>query len=402
MTMRLARGSRTFRAAAGLFAGLVGLGAPAARADFASCLAGLRVTAAAGGVSGETFDRATQGLRPNPEVIASSLYQPEFKTAIWDYLAGLVDEERVDDGRAAMRQWHDALAAAQSRFGVDAATITAVWGVESNFGRAFGSKPVVQSLATLACEGRRKDYFRKEFVAALKIVQAGDIDPARFNGSWAGAFGHTQFMPSTFLSIAVDGDGDGRRDLVGSVPDAVASTANYLHKAGWQTGGTWGFEVRLPGGYAGPSGRTKKQPMAAWAARGITRIDGRPLSGEGAAGLLLPAGPEGPAFLVTRNFDAIYGYNAAESYALAIALLSDRLRGQPGLRTPWPTDDPGLSRADRREVQTRLVGRGYDLQGKIDGVIGDRTREAIADFQGKAGLKPDGRASLSVLTALRR
>ena len=392
------------RTAAGLFVGLAAAlgGAASARADFQTCLAGLRVTAAAGGVSGETFDGATRGLQPNPDVIASSLYQPESKTAIWDYLAGLVDDERVADGQAMMRRWHDALASAQSRFGVDAATVTAVWGVESNFGRAFGSKPVVQSLATLACEGRRKDYFRKEFVAALKILQAGDIDPAQFNGSWAGAFGHTQFMPSTFLSTAVDGDGDGRRDLIGSAPDAVASTANYLRKAGWQTGATWGYEVKLPPGYSGPSGRTKKQPLAAWAGRGITRIDGRPLGGEGSAGLLLPAGPDGPAFLVTRNFDAIYGYNAAESYALAISLLSDRLRGRSGVQTPWPTDDPGLSRADRREVQTRLVGRGYDLQGKIDGVIGDKTREAIVDFQGKAGLKPDGRASLSVLTALRR
>ncbi len=380
---------------------LAALGASGpAHADFQTCLAGLRVTATAGGVSGETFDTATRGLQPNPDVIASSLYQPEFKTAIWDYLAGLVDDERVTDGRAAMRQWHEALAAAQGRFGVDPATVSAVWGVESNFGRSFGTKPVVQSLATLACEGRRKDYFRKEFVAALKILQAGDIDPAQFNGSWAGAFGHTQFMPSTFLSTAVDGDGDGRRDLIGSAPDAIASTANYLRKAGWQAGESWGFEVKLPAGYAGPSGRTKKQPMAAWAGRGITRIDGRPLGG-GSAGLLLPAGPDGPAFLVTRNFDAIYGYNAAESYALAIALLSDRLRGLPGLQTPWPTDDPGLSRVDRREVQTRLVGRGYDLQGKIDGVIGDKTREAIVDFQTKAGLKPDGRASVSVLSALR-
>lgn len=372
-----------------------------AHADFQSCLAGLRVTAAAGGVSTQTFDQATRGLQPNPDVIASSMAQPEFKTPIWDYLAGLVDDERVADGQANMRKWAQAFASAQSRFGVDPATVAAVWGVESNFGQAFGNRPIVQSLATLSCDGRRQAYFRTEFVSALKILQAGDIDPAQFKGSWAGAFGHTQFMPSTFLRIAVDGDGDGRRDLIGSVPDALASTANYLHKAGWQTGGTWGFEVQLPDGYNGPSGRTKKQPMAVWAGHGIRRIDGRPL-GEGSAGLLLPAGPQGPAFLVTRNFDAIYGYNAAESYALAISLLSDRLRGQPGLRTPWPTDDPGLSRADRREVQTRLVQRGYDLQGKIDGVVGDKTREAIADFQGKSGLKPDGRASVSVLTALRR
>lgn len=375
--------------------------APPARADFQDCLAGLRASAVAQGIAPAVFDRAAQGLQPDPEVIALSQVQPEFKTPIWDYLAGLVDEERVADGKAAMAKWGQALASAQRSYGVDPATVTAVWGVESNFGQAFGNRSVIRSLATLSCEGRRQAYFRTEFIAALKILAAGDIDPRDFNGSWAGAFGHTQFMPSTFLRIAVDGDGDGRRDLIKSVPDALASTANYLRKAGWQPGLAWGFEVKLPAGYAGPSGRTKKQPMSAWAARGLTRIDGRAL-GEGTAGLLLPAGPSGPAFLVTRNFDAIYGYNAAESYALAISLLSDQLRGRPGLQTPWPTDDPGLSRAARRELQTRLIQRGYDLQGKIDGVIGDKTREAIADFQGKAGLKPDGRASVSVLNALRR
>ena len=194
--------------------------------------------------------------------------QPEFKTPIWDYLAGLVDEERVNDGRAMMARWGQALALAQSRFGVDPATVTAVWGVESDYGRSFGTRPVVQSLATLACGGRRAGYFRSELFAALKIIQHGDIDPAQFNGSWAGAFGHTQFMPSTFLRVAVDLDGDGRKDLINSVPDALGSTANYLRKGGWVPGGEWGFEVRLPEHYAGPSGRTRKQPMAAWAARG--------------------------------------------------------------------------------------------------------------------------------------
>ena len=373
-----------------------------AHADFSSCVAGLRGAAAAKGVSAQTFDALTRDLQPNPDVLKSEAYQPEFKTAIWDYLAGLVDEERVEDGRAAMRENAAALRAAEGRYGVPASVMTAVWGVESNFGRNFGNKPVIQSLATLTCEGsRRAGYYRGELLNAMKIVQSGDIDPRDFNGSWAGAFGHTQFMPSTFLGSAVDGDGDGRRDIVHDAADALASTGNYLRKSGWRQGMTWGFEVRLPEGYSGPSGRKGKQPMSSWAARGITRIDGRPL-GEGTAGLLLPAGPNGPAFLVTKNFDAIYGYNAAESYALAIALLSDRLRGLPGIQTPWPTDDPGLSRADRREVQSRLQQRGYDIAGKIDGVIGDKTREAIVDFQGKAGLRPDGRASQSVLAALRR
>ncbi len=379
-----------------------------ARADWGSCVASLRGAAAAKGVSGDTFDHLTEGLQPNADILKAEGYQPEFRTAIWDYLAGLVDEERVRDGEAAMRENEGALASAQSRFGVPANVIAAVWGVESNFGRNFGSKPVIQSLLTLSCApgSRRPAYYRGELFAAMKIVQSGDIDPRDFTGSWAGAFGHTQFMPSTFERLAVDGDGDGRRDLVHSAADALASTANFLHKAGWQQGLPWGFEVKLPEGYGGPSGRGKKQPMSAWAGRGVARVDGRPLGeGQGSqspAGLLLPAGVNGPAFLVTRNFDAIYGYNAAESYALAIALLSDRLAGRPGLQTPWPTDDPGLPRVDRRELQSLLIGRGYDLQGKVDGVIGDKTREAIIDYQRKNGLKADGRASVSVLAALRR
>ena len=381
---------------------LAAMAAAPARADFASCLAGLRGAAAAKGVSGQTFDRLTDGLQPNPDILKAEAYQPEFKTAIWDYLAGLVDEERVTDGLAAMGEHGRALAAAQARYGVPAHVVAAVWGVESNFGRTLGTKPVIQSLASLSClNSRRPGFYRGELIAAMKIVQSGDIDPADFNGSWAGAFGQTQFIPSTFLASAVDGDGDGRRDLVHSAADALASTANYLRKAGWQQGAPWGFEVRVPEGYRGASGRGRKQPMSSWAAQGVTRLDGRAL-GEGQAALLLPAGANGPAFLTTRNFDAIYGYNASESYALAIALLSDRLAGRPGLQTPWPVDDPGLSRVDRRELQTRLVQRGYDLQGKIDGVIGDKTREAIVDFQGRSGLRADGRASASVLAALRR
>jgi membrane-bound lytic murein transglycosylase B len=338
--------------------------------SFSDCLAGVRGAALAGGVDAATFDKVTRGLTPNPDVLAMAEVQPEFKTPIWDYLAGLVDEERVNDGRAMMAR--------------------------------FGTRPVVQSLATLTCGGgRRAGYFRSEFIAALKIIQHGDIDPAQFNGSWAGAFGHTQFMPSTFLRVAVDLDGDGRRDLINSVPDALGSTAAYLRKGGWVPGMEWGYEVHLPEHYAGPSGRTRKEAMASWAARGFTRIDGQQLPSGGSAGLLLPAGPAGPAFLVTRNFDAIYSYNAAESYALAIALLSDRLRGRHGLVAAWPTKDPGLSRADRREVQALLMRRGYDLDGKADGVIGAKTTKAISDFQSRSGLHPDGRACASVLAALR-
>src|SRR5208283_2354364 len=218
-------------------------------------------------------------------------------------------------------------------------------------------------------------------------------------GSWAGAFGQTQFMPSSYLRLAVAG-GDGRRDIIDSADDALNSTAHYFVKSGWRSGVPWGFEVKLPPNYSGPSGRKAKAPMSAWSARGITRIDGRPL-GEGEAGLLLPAGKDGPAFLVTRNFDVVYSYNAAESYALAACILADRLAGGRGIVTPWPTDDPGLSRAQRRELQALLTRRGYDV-GQPDGAIGKKTKEAIADFEGKVGLPVNGRASVRVLEALKR
>jgi len=375
------------------------LAAPPARADWSSCLGGLRHSASGAGVSQQTIASATDGLEPN-DAVSFMDKQPEFTTPVWDYVAGLVDEERVEEGRALLHKHSAALHAAEGRFGVDPATVVAVWGVESDFGKSFGKRPVVQSLATLACQApRRNDYWRKEFVAALKILDSGDIRADEFMGSWAGAFGHTQFMPSTFLGAAVDHDGDGRRNIASSAADSLGSTANYLHKSGWRAGDRWGFEVRLPEGYSGPSGRTHKQPMSFWEGRGITRLDGSGLGG-GSAGLLLPAGRNGPAFLVTRNFDAVYAYNAAESYALAICVLSDRLRGRPGIQTAWPTDDPGLSRAERRELQTLLIRAGYDV-GDPDGVIGTKSREAIADFQGRVGLQRNGRASLKVLNALR-
>ena len=380
-----------------------GLATPAsAQADFGSCLASLRSQAAAKGVSGQAFDVATRGVTPDLTILDLMNNQPEFKTPIWDYLAALVDEERVQDGRTAMRQAGQALAAAEARFGVDRHAIAGVWGVESNFGKDIGGRPLIQSLSTLVCYApRRNDYFKGELMATLKIVQDGDINPANLRGSWAGAFGHTQFMPSTFQRLAVDGDGDGHRDIMTSVPDAVHSTANFLKKAGWVNGLPWGYEVRLPQNFnAGLAGRKNKKPLASWAAMGVTRVDGRPLSGNYAAGIIIPAGVNGPAFIVTKNFDAVYSYNAAESYGLAIALLGDRLKGQPGIQTAWPTDDPPLSRAQRRELQQLLTARGYDV-GEPDGKIGAKPREAIKDVERRIGLEPRGRPGGKVLQALR-
>jgi len=375
--------------------------------NFQGCLANLRSQAIAAGVSGSTYDRYTQNLTPDYSVIDKLNYQPEFSTPIWDYLSGLVDEERVELGKQKLAQYRDVLNRASQVYGVPSETIVAVWGVESNFGDISGKYPLLQALGTLSCEGRRQSYFRTEFFATMRILQRGDLTEDQLKGSWAGAFGHTQFMPSTYERLAVDFDGDGRRDLVSSTADALASTANFLNKAGWQTGMPWGFEVKVPAGMSiDGEGRRSKKPLSSWNARGVTRVDGSPLiqgalSGSTPAGLMAPAGPNGPLFLVFKNFDAIYSYNAAESYGLAIAHLSDRLKGGGPFVASWPTDDAGTSRAERREIQQFLINRGYDI-GAVDGLIGDKTRIAIRQEQTRLGLNPTGRAGQQILRAFRQ
>ncbi|KAF5295930.1 hypothetical protein FQR65_LT19860 [Abscondita terminalis] len=343
--------------------------------NFQSCIANLRSQAVSSGVSGSTYDRYTQNLTPDYSVISKLDYQPEFSTPIWDYLSGLVDEERVEKGRQMLSQHRDVLNRVAAAYGVPAETVVAVWGVES------------------------------EFFATMRILQRGDLREDQLKGSWAGAFGHTQFMPSTYEELAVDFDGDGRRDLVSSTSDALASTANFLKKRGWQTGMPWGFEVKIPAGasVSGESRRNKKS-LSSWVNRGFTRVDGTPiiqgnLSEGSQAGLMMPAGANGPAFLVFKNFDAIYSYNAAESYALAIAHLSDRLQGKGGFQTAWPTEDAGTSRAERREIQNYLLKKGYAI-GDADGLIGDKTRQAIQQEQVKLGLSPTGRAGQQILKAI--
>lgn len=400
--------ARCFSAALGLLAfssqaqQAPALPSPDQQRAFASCRVQLRGLTADSGVAGDAFDRFMAGIVPDMSVLALLDAQPEFSTPIWDYLAPLVDDARIADGKAMLAQHTDTFArVAQSR-GVDAATVAAVWGVESDYGRVQGTRPLLVSLSTLSCFGRRQGFFRGELMATLALLQAGDLSPDGLTGSWAGAFGQTQFMPSTYRRIAVDGDGDGRRDLVHSVPDALASTANYLRRAGWQRGQPWGYEIKLPAGFdAALAGRTAKRPLRQWLARGITRADGAPLqASEVPAAVLLPAGVAGPAFLVFSNFDAIYRYNAAESYALAIALLSDRLRGGGPLLARWPTDDPPLDRAGRKRLQTLLLARGHAI-GPADGLLGTRTRRAIVQEQQRLGLVPaDGRAGQKILQAL--
>ena len=382
-----------------LLALLVALATSAEAQDFKSCVRALRSEAAAKGITAQTFDKAMAGVEPDKGVLDSMDNQPEFTTPIWDYLAALVDEQRIADGRARLAEWAAVLADVERKFGVDRHTIIAVWGVETDYGRNMGKRPLVRSLATISCFGGRQQYFRSELMATLRILQSGDVLPEHLAGSWSGAFGHTQFMPSTFQRLAVDFDGDGRRDIVGSVPDALASSANYLKDAGWASGQPWGYEVRLPQNYGGPSGRRDRRALAQWNKLGIRQLDGTALTGSDRAALILPAGASGPAFIVFRNYDAIFSYNAAESYAIAIAHLSDRLRGAGPIRTAWPTDDPGLSRTERRELQRLLIERGYDI-GEADGIVGERTREAIKAFQASAGLPADGRAGTRVLRAL--
>jgi lytic murein transglycosylase len=369
-----------------------------AQADFGACLDSLQGRLAARGISGETFDRAAQGLTPNMKVLELQEYQPEFKIPIWDYMARLVDDQRIADGKAQLQQQSSVLAQAERRYGVDRYALVALWGVESDYGKSMGKLPLVQSLTTLVCYGRarKQDYFLGELANILKIVQRSDIPLDTLMGSWAGAFGHTQFMPSTFHRLAVDFDGDGRRDIVNSVPDALGSTANFLSRSGWRFGEPWGYEVRLPGGGAAGSRRS----VGAWTAAGVTRADGQPLTGAGIARLTMPAGANGPAFLLLKNFDVLMSYNPAESYALAIAHLSDRIRGGGPLVTPWPTRDRGLSRAEIREVQNLLSQRRIYL-GELDGAIGAQTRQAIKDYQIKIGMSPDGRPGGLVLEALR-
>ncbi len=375
-----------------------------ATSAFDACLARLGKHALAAGIPKQAFDTHTRGLAPDPSVLELLDAQPEFTTPIWDYLAALVDTRRIAQGREMLVQHADTLARVDVAYGVDPASVVAVWGVESDYGQVFGKRPLLTSLATLSCAGRRQTFFQGELIALLKLLHAGDLSSEGLTGSWAGAFGHTQFMPSTYARIAVDFDGDGRRDLVSSIPDALASTANYLKRSGWRSGEAWGYEVRIPANLdASLAGRKNKRTLADWKTRGITRIDGTPLpASDTKAALLLPAGKNGPAWLALRNYDAIYSYNAAESYALAIAQLADALRNAPPQQTPWPTDDPGLGRDERQQLQRLLLARGHAI-GEADGLIGTLTRRAIVAEQQRLGITPaDGRAGRKILEALER
>jgi lytic murein transglycosylase len=368
-------------------------------ASFDKCVQRIRTSAGKAGIRADIVQAAFRNIQYDEKAVRFSRTQPEYRLAIWDYMAFLVDDARVADGLRMLKSHENTLRHVERAYGVDRHILTALWGVESNYGQERGDFFLPQALSSLVCAGRKPRTYMAELMRALRIVQAGDVKLADLNGSWAGAFGQTQFLPSTYARLAVDFDADGRRDTIHSVPDALASAARFLKAAGWRPGMPWGFEAEVPRSYSGPVGRSRKSAISLWAKRGVSRSDGSPLPKEGSYALIRPAGRSGPAFLVSRNFDALYSYNAALSYALAISLLSDRLNGKRGLEREWPTDDPGLSRAERKRLQKLLISRGY-YQGEADGRLGPQTTAAIKEAQKKAGLKPTGRPSARILKAL--
>lgn len=371
-------------------------------ANFGNCLASMSPLAARRGISPASFGRFTAGVVPNLHIVHLLDAQPEFAEPIWDYLDTLITPDRLAMGRQILAQYKDDFDAAERTYGVDRYTLAAIWGVETNFSTEMGNLSVVQSTATLACIGRRQPYFRNEFLAALEILNDGDLTPDEMRGSWAGAFGPTQFMPTAFLRYAVDADGDGRRDVVDDAADLLASTANNLKKGGWRAGRTWGYEVVVPHGFNYMlADRARTLPIAEWERLGITRAIGRPFPHPtDKAFLLLPAGAEGPAFLMLTNFRVIMRYNPAEAYALAIGHFADRLRGGGEFVHPWPRQERELSRFERLQLQQLLAARGF-YRGTPDGQIGGQTREALRRFQASIGVPADGFASAEVLERLR-
>ncbi len=375
---------------------------PVPNAGYDAWVDGFRGRALNNGISAGTFDSAFRTAGFLPDVIEKDRNQTEFTRSIEDYLAIAASDERVSKGRAALSRHGAQLAAIEGRYGVEANVVAAVWGLESFYGERRGTVPVIAALSTLAYEGRRGSFFEQQLIAALKILQNGDISPQGMTGSWAGAMGHTQFIPTSYLAYAVDFTGDGRRDIWSEDPtDALASTAAYLSRSGWTKGQPWGVEVRLPSGFnTALAGRGKGKSPSDWAALGVTDMDGRAVRDFGAASILIPAGARGPAFMIFNNFNVIARYNNAESYVIGVGHLSDRLRGGPSIRGNFPPDAKGMTIADRQSLQRKLTSAGFDTGG-TDGVIGAKTRAAISAFQASRGLAVTGEPSLDLLALLR-
>jgi len=372
-----------------------------AGAGFGDWVRDMRAQARSAGIGEAALSDAFDDVRYLPRVIELDRAQPEFTRAVWDYLDTAVSPQRVATGEDKLAQVRAQADAAAVRYGVPATIVAAIWGMESNYGSNYGSIPTIDALATLGFEGRRQAWARDQLMSALKIIDSGDIRHAQMIGSWAGAMGQTQFLPTSFLAYAVDADGDGRRDIWGSMADVMASTANYLARSGWQAGQPWGAEVQLPNGFDhARADRNFRQTSTQWAAEGVQGVGGTVLPAVTDASILLPAGARGPAFLVGPNFRAILRYNNSESYALGVSLLSQRLSGGSGVVAAWPRDQQALSRAQVSALQESLNQRGFDA-GIADGMMGPSTRDGLRKYQRSRGLPADGYPTVELLEQLR-
>lgn len=369
---------------------------------FNAWISGFRNRATRQGISTATFDAAFDGIIYNTTVIERDRNQSEFTKSLWDYLDTAVSDARVRNGRRALDNNRQLLNRIEDTFGVDKDVVVAIWGLESAYGAVRGSTNVIEAMATLAYEGRRGEFFEQQLIAALQILQAGDTAPRNMTGSWAGAMGHTQFIPTSFLDYAVDGNGDGRRDIWADDPtDALASTANYLRSFGWVQGQPWGVEVQIPQGFDYVTAQRENQKLPSdWAAIGVVDMAGRAVPDHGSASILVPAGALGAAFMIFPNFAVIERYNTADAYVIAVGLLSDRISGGDAVQAAWPRDDRALNGVERIELQERLTAAGFDTT-VIDGRIGPLTINAIRNYQLANNITPDGYASLRLLNRLR-
>jgi len=374
----------------------------AANQNFQIWINGFRKRASAKGISSATLNRAFKGVTYDPEVIRRDRNQSEFTKTIWQYLDSAVSDKRIKNGKKALRQQRQRLERIEAQYGVDKEVVLAIWGLESSYGTYRGDMDVVRSLATLAFDGRRGRFFESQLIAALKILQSGDVPPRKMTGSWAGAMGHTQFIPTSYLAYAVDFTGDGRRDIWSDNPsDALASTAAYLARFGWVKGQPWGVEVTLaPGFNYGLAKRSVKKNPSDWAVLGVKGVDGRAVPNYGQGSILLPAGGNGAAFMIFKNFSVIERYNAADAYVIGVGHLSDRIKGGKPIQAMWPQGDRSLTTRERKEMQRRLTRQGFNTQG-VDGNIGPNTIAAVRAYQVANGLVPDGHASFKLLKRLR-
>lgn len=374
------------------------------QSGFEQWVRSFKARALANGISSRTYDRAFRGVKLNTRVIASDRKQAEFSREIWDYLDTATSPKRVRNGKAMVRKHKSKLRRIENTYGVEWSVVVAIWGLESSYGENMGDINIIEALATLAYEGRRRKFGEQQLLTALKIIQNGDITPNRMMGSWAGAMGHTQFIPTSYDALAVDFTGDGKRDVWDQrdPSDALASTANYLRRNGWVKGQPWGIEVQLPRGfnYGNASLKVKATP-ARWTELGVRTMSGGKIPNYGNAAILLPAGADGPAFAVFKNFFVIKRYNNANSYAMAVGHLANKINGGGEFVRDWPRGPGALRLPEKLEVQELLLKAGYDI-GEADGIIGPKTLDAISDVQRRAGRQPTGKADQDVLKFLRQ